>query len=133
MAISNNYKKYQEQAVYTMSPGERIIMLYDKAIFNMNIAMMHIDSKKPCEAHNFIIKTEDIVLYLRGILDMRYPVSKVLFDSYTYMHKMLVMANIKKDKEILTQLIDMMTNIKSAWEQLEASSHENAMSQVNCV
>ena len=133
MAYANAYQNYQEQSVLTMTPVERIVLLFDKAVLNMNVAITYINSKDPCKAHNHIIKAEDIVLYLREILDMRYPVSKTLFDYYTYIHKQLVMANINKDKEILGQLIGMLNDVKSAWQEVESLNRNNVAAQGRAV
>lgn len=133
MAYANAYQNYQEQSVNTMTPVERIVLLFDKAVLNMNAAITYINSKDPCQAHNHIIKAEDIVLYLRDILDMRYPVSKTLFDYYTYIYEQLIMANIKKDKEILGQLIGMLNEVKSAWQEVESINRNNAAVQGRAV
>jgi flagellar secretion chaperone FliS len=126
--MTNQYLKYQEQAVFTMTPGERILLLYDKAILDMNVAIKYIDQRDFCKSHNNIIQAENIVLYLRGILDMQYPVSKVLFDFYGYIYKNLISANVRKDKELLRELIDMMGDVKGAWQEAETLSHEKPVS-----
>ncbi len=133
MSNANPYQKYQEQSINTMTPVERIVLLFDKAVQNMNAAITYIESKDPCQAHNHIIKAEDIVLYLRGILNMKYPVSKILFDYYTYIHEQLVMANINKDKEILELLIGMLEEVKSAWREVESANRESPASQGKAV
>ena len=133
MSYANPYQKYQEQSINTMTPVERIVLLFDKAVLNMNSAITYIENKDPCQAHNRIIKAEDIVLYLREILNMKYPVSKILFDYYTYIHQQLVMANINKDKELLELIIGMMVEVKSAWCEVESVSRENSASQGRAV
>jgi len=133
MAYANAYQNYQEQSVNTMTPVERIVLLFEKAVLHMNVATTYINSKDPCQAHNHIIKAEDIVLYLRDILDMRYPVSKTLFDYYTYIYEQLTMANINKNKEILEQLIGMMDEVKSAWQEVESINRNNVADQGRAV
>ena len=133
MSNANPYQKYQEQSINTMTPVERIVLLFDKAVLNMTAAITYIENKDPCQAHNRIVKAEDIVLYLREILNMKYPISKILFDYYTYIHKQLVMANINKDKELLELIIGMMDEVKSAWSEVETLSRENSSSQGKAV
>lgn len=127
----NPYEKYQEQAVFTMTPGELIILLYEKAISNMSIAMLHMNNQKPDKARTYIIKAQNIVLYLRKILDMKYPVAKTLFDCYTFVHKKLIMVNVKKDRELLEELITMMKELKVAWDEIEAGNREKALKDLN--
>lgn len=133
MSNANPYQKYQEQSINTMTPVERIVLLFDKAILNMNVAITYIEKKNPCQAHNHIVKAEDIVLYLREILNMSYPVSKILFDYYTHIHEQLVFANINKDKEQLEIVIGMMNDVRSAWCEVENISRENNGSQGKAV
>ena len=133
MSNANPYQKYQEQSINTMTPVERIVLLFDKAVLNMTAAITYIENRDPCQAHNHIVKAEDIVLYLREILNMKYPISKILFDYYTYIHHQLVMANINKDKELLELIIGMMDEVKSAWCEVETLSRENSSSQGKAV
>ena len=127
MVAANPYIKYQQQAVYTMTSGELIILLYDKAAFQMRMAMKHIDNQNICEMHGCIKKAQDIVLYLRKILDRQYPISNDLFYCYSFIHKQLVRANIRKDKAILLELIQMMDEVKSAWEKVETVNRVKAV------
>ena len=129
MSAFSPYEKYQEQAICTMTPGELIILLYEKAAFNISMAMKHINSKKLCEAHNHIIKAQDIILYLRDILDMKYPVSKKLYSCYTFVYRELVKANIQKNNDILEELMRMMNELKSVWQEVEASSRGKTANQ----
>ncbi|MCX7614260.1 MAG: flagellar export chaperone FliS [Clostridiales bacterium] len=115
------YEKYQEQAVYTMTPCELIILLYEKAVFNINTAIMNINRKKICDAHNHIIKAQDIVLYLQDILDMKYPISKDIFEYYTFVYEQLVKANIQKDVSALEELKRILIEMKCVWKEIEVN------------
>lgn len=125
MSDFNAYEKYQQQAVSTHTPGELIVLLYDKAIFHMNQAIRSIDGKKPAEAHISIRKAQDIVLYLRGILDLRYEVSGVLDNYYQTVLKLLSKANIYKEQSSLEEAIASMRTIRTAWKQVETQNHQS--------
>jgi len=119
----NPYDNYLEQSVSTQTPGELIVLLYDRALFHINMAMRSIEQKKIGEAHTAIRKAEDIVFYLRGILDARYKVSKTLYECYTVIIKQLTAANIRKDKEALEDAGKAMRTLRDTWKQIEAQAH----------
>jgi len=123
MAISNPYQKYREQVVYTMTPGQLIILLYDEAIKHIKKALIYIDEKKIAQAHNHIIRAEDVVNTLIDNLNMKYSISEELFALYDYMYRELVQANVKKDSETLKEVLNMLTELKDTWEKAEKAVH----------
>ena len=50
-------------------------------------------------------------------LDMDYDISKNLYSLYDYMKYRLVQANIKKDKEIVDEIIDMLSGFRDTWQK----------------
>lgn len=123
MQDSNPYEKYREQAVSTQTPGELIILLYDRALFHINAASRHIEHKRPGDAHASIRKAQDIVLYLQGILDPRYPVSGILKQYYSVILRQLSRANIHKDLKDLSDAAQAMRTLRDTWKQLETQNH----------
>jgi flagellar protein FliS len=119
MAVSNPYQRYREQVVYTMTPGQLIVLLYDEAIKNIKKAIIYIEEKKIAQAHNCIIKAEDIINALIDNLNMGYSISEDLFSLYDYMYRQLIQANIKKDSETLKEVLSMLTEFKNTWEEAE--------------
>ena len=124
MSDINPYEKYQEQAVSTHTPGELIVLLYDRAMFHMNAAIQSIERRKPGEAHTSIRKSEDIILYLRSILDFRFPVSGTLENYYAVILKQLSKANVYKEREDLEDAVYSMRELRNTWVQIEEDSHK---------
>ena len=119
MSSFNAYEKYKAQSVNTLTPGELIIRLYEEAAANITKAIQRIEEKNIAEAHNSIIRAQDIFFYLAESLDMSYPLSKDLFSLYDYICNTLVDANLKKDAELLRGLLTMTQELKDAWKQAE--------------
>ncbi|OJU16839.1 MAG: flagellar export chaperone FliS [Clostridiales bacterium 43-6] len=119
MTDSAILQKYQEQYVNTLTPGELLVLLYNEALKNINKAIFFINNKKIMEAHNCIIKAETIFLSLMGDLDFNYPVSKNLLTLYEYLYNSLVNANMEKNTETLTAVLNMTTELRDAWQQAE--------------
>ncbi len=111
----NPYQKYMQQSVTTMTPAQLLIALYDKAITELNKAIIFIEEKDIPKAHNSIMRVSEIVDALDAHLKVKYEISESLATLYQYFREQLVEANIKKDPEILRPLIPMFQEIRDAF------------------
>ena len=118
MAVNNPYAAYQNSKIMTASPAELILMLYDGAIKFSNIAIAAIEKNDIEKAHNNIIKTERIILEFRASLDMKYPVSKDFDVVYEYLIRRLHEANIKKDAEIMEEVLKHLRTMRDTWKEV---------------
>lgn len=118
MAVNNPYAAYQNSKIMTASPAELILMLYDGAIKFSNIAVAAIEKNDIERAHNNIIKTERIILEFRASLDMKYPVSKDFDVVYEYLIRRLHEANIKKDAEIMEEVLKHLRTMRDTWKEV---------------
>jgi len=130
MANINPAAHYQEQVINTATPGMIIVMLFEEAAKNINIAIRAINSKNIQESHNAIVKVENIYLALNGFLDEQFEVSKQLRGYYEYFARRLVEANAKKDIEILKEVLEFTLEFKDTWKQAEKNANIE-MSQKN--
>ena len=118
MAVNNPYAAYQNSKIMTASPAELILMLYDGAIKFTNIAVAAIEKNDIEKAHNNIIKTERIINEFRSSLDKKYPVSKDFDVVYVYLIRRLHEANIKKDAEILEEVLKHLRTMRDTWKEV---------------
>lgn len=109
--------QYTEQAGITAAPDELLVMLLNAEIKNIRIAINAIKNKKIPDAHTRLIKAQDIIDELIMSLDMNYEISKDLMTLYCFIKEKLVEANIKKDADILEQLVPMVTELRDTWAQ----------------
>ena len=93
-------------------------MLYDGAIKFCNIAKDAIDNKDIQKAHENIIKAQKIIDYLRQTLDMKYPVAQDFENIYSYLSQRLIEANIKKDNEILEEMLTHLRSVRDTWKEV---------------
>ena len=98
-------------------------MLYDGAIKFLNIALDNLEPKTYDVVNNNIIKAQDIIteLLLSLNMDEGGEISQNLFNLYMYFKKQLLDANIKKDGEIISQIIKMLKELRDAWDQISAN------------
>lgn len=124
MSYSNQYQQYKTQSINTLTPGELLILLYDHLILCINKAINNIKNKNIVEAHQNIMKAENIILYLIDILDMSFPISKDLLQIYDFLNKQLMSANVKKDEDILKDLLPLVSELKTTWQQADMKSRQ---------
>ncbi len=118
MINKNPYAAYANNKVMTASPAELTLMLYEGAIKFCNIAISAIESKDLTTAHNNIMKVENIIRELKGSLNHKYPVAKDFEEVYIYVERRLIQANIKKDTEILEEVLEHLRTMRDTWKEV---------------
>lgn len=118
MLANKGYGVYANNKVMTASPAELTLMLYEGAIKFCNLAIMGIEEKDVEKAHRNIVKVERIVEEFQATLDHKYPVAKEFDNVYTYLKQRLVEANIKKDKEILEEVLKHLRTMRDTWKEV---------------
>lgn len=124
MPLPNAYAQYNNSKVLTASPAELTLMLYEGAIKFCNIAIVAIEEKDIPKAHNNIVKVQKIIDHLRATLDMKYPVAKEFDNVYAYLSRRLIMANVKKDTEILNEILEHLRSVRDTWKEVMRINRE---------
>lgn len=118
---SNAYALYQQNDVYTSSQGKLLLMLYDGAIKFMRISKFSIAQGDYPAANKNLIKAQNIITELMCTLNMEYDISKNLYGLYDYMKRRLIEANIRKDTEIIDEILDLVVGLRDTWQKAIAS------------
>ncbi len=118
MALPNAYAQYNNSRILTASPAELTLMLYEGAIKFGNIAIAKMEQKDIAGAHTNIIKVEKIIDYFRETLDMKYAVAQDFERVYVYLSRRLVECNIKKDKEIMEEVLTHLRSMRDTWKEV---------------
>lgn len=114
----NPYEQYKQQSILTASPADLTLMLYNGCIKFINQAKLHIENKDIKNAHNSIIRAQDIIKEFMQTLDMNYKISERLILIYDYLYRRLVDANISKSTEILDEVLGFVTELRDTWEEV---------------
>lgn len=117
MVNNNAYKQYQHNVIYTASPQELTLMLYNGLIKFINLSIQGVEEKDIAKANNNIIRAQDILVEFMSTLDLNYEVAKGLMSLYDYMNRRLIDANINKDKDILQEVLDFAEELRDTWSQ----------------
>ena len=134
----NRLNAYRQTSVKTASQGRLIVMLYDEAIKQMDIAHDELSKEKQQLdlIHNSISKTQDIITELMASLDFEKggDISQNLYNLYMFFNRELVQANISKDVKPLKDVRQFMSDLREAWVAIEGTvvnQNPNTNSGVN--
>ena len=126
MAMPTGYSTYQNNKIMTASPAELTLMLYEGAIKFCNIAIMGIEQNDIEKAHINIEKVERIIEEFRATLDFKYQVANDFEEVYKYLYDRLVQANLKKDKEILEEVLKHLRTMHDTWKEVMRLNKQTA-------
>ena len=115
---NNGYADYNLRMIQTASPAELTLMLYEGAIKFCNIAIMGVEEKNIEKAHNNIVKVQRIINEFQATLNHKYEVAKDFDAVYTYLYDRLTEANVKKDKEILEEVLKHLRTMRETWKEV---------------
>lgn len=118
MTNNNRYAAYEKSRIMTASPAELTLMLYEGAVKFCNIAIVAIEKNEIEKAHINIRKVEDIITEFQATLDHKYPVAKEFDKVYAYLQQQLVDANVKKDKDILEEVLVHLRTMRDTWKEV---------------
>ncbi|NPA39650.1 MAG: flagellar export chaperone FliS [Thermodesulfobacteria bacterium] len=116
---------YIENQVRNADPLELVLMLYNKAISCLKISKKTIEEgltepeqvKKKAEN---LSRATEILAYLQGSLNFEkgQEIAKNLNEIYETLINELVKANMENDTEIIAKSIEILEDLKKAWEDV---------------
>ena len=128
--VNKGYDQYLRSKIMTASKAELTLMLYDGAIKFCNMAKLCIEKKDIPGANTNIKKAEAIIEEFLATLDHKYPVAKDFENVYNYIYDRLVEANLKKDPEILNEVLEHLRTMRDTWKEVmrTANTKQTAIS-----
>ena len=111
-------QQYNRSRILTASPAELTLLLYDGAIKFCNLAIVAIEKKDIPAAHTNIVKVEKIIEEFRSTLSRDYPVAEDFDRVYCYLLRRLQDANVKKDIDIINEILEHLRSMRDTWKQV---------------
>lgn len=131
MYLKNGIQSYRKTNVITADPGKLVIMCYEGAIDNLIIAKQKMAAKEYEAKAKALIKAQDIIDELLYSLDFEKggTVAENLESLYNYMTRRIVQADVNKDMAAFDEVIGILRELLSAWEQAIAVPAKNVESE----
>jgi flagellar protein FliS len=117
MALNNPYAQYKQNSIMSTPPEELTLMLYDGAIKFIKQAKIYTQEKKYDKSSNANIRAQDIITELNATLNMQYEISHNLRSLYDYINSRLIEANLRKDIDILDEVLEFVTELRDTWKE----------------
>ena len=113
----NGFDVYQRTAVTTQNKGRLIVMLYDGAIKFLRQAISDLEVNDYEAKGRNIGKAQDIIIELNTVLDMDAggEVAQNLRGLYNFMSRHLSQANVKRDTQMLREVISLLEELNQSW------------------
>ena len=111
---------YQDNAVTTQGKGRLIVLLYEGAIKFMKLAINEMQAGNDQAKGEYIIKAQDIINELNAVLDMDTggEIAENLRKLYLFMNQRLSEANIKRDPQMIREIIGLMEELNHSWKAI---------------
>ncbi|MBI2949666.1 MAG: flagellar export chaperone FliS [Verrucomicrobia bacterium] len=120
----NKYQTYQANAVFTASPAQLVLMLFDGAIKFLHIALEGFKHTDPLDfnlsIHQNTQKAQAIIRELKACLDPdKGPeFSEKMSALYDYFDRRLQQGNLKKEREPLEEVSRHLHVLREAWREM---------------
>ncbi|MDV2884109.1 flagellar export chaperone FliS [Alkalihalophilus pseudofirmus] len=113
------------EALHQKSSQELTALLYEACLMNLEDALGLIDQKEYVEANAKLQKASDIIHRLgAGINYEAGIIADQLEQVYNYTADKIVEANIKKDKAMIEEVIQIIESIMSSWNEAMKSKKD---------
>ncbi|NLX19671.1 MAG: flagellar export chaperone FliS [Desulfobulbus sp.] len=125
--MSGYTNQYLASTVFSASPEQLLLMLYDGAIRFISLGIQAIDNNQIESRTRFINKTSAIISEFAATLDhsRNAQLTADLDALYRYMLTRLMQANLKNDAEPLIEVKEMLVDLRTTWAQaIEISKEE---------
>ncbi len=116
----NGIKAYQETSVGTQSKGKLVVLLYEGAIKFLKQAIRDIQRNDFMSKGKNIGKAQDIIMELNVVLDMEKggELAQNLRSLYNFMNRRLGQANLKKDPDMIREVISILEDLNQGWKAI---------------
>ena len=121
---AQGYQQYKQQSVNTMTQGELLIVLYDELVKRAARANLALDQADYPLFEASVDRCLDIMHYLDDTLDDQYPISAELHRLYDFFCYDFSRIKAGRNREELTELRPMVTELRDTFRTAEKDSSE---------
>ena len=117
----NGVGAYQDTTITTQDKGRLIVLLYDGAIKFMKLAVKEIEAGNWEAKGKYINRAQDIINELNAVLNTEAggEIAANLRKLYCFMNSRLSQANIKRDPQMIREVITLMEELNQGWKAIK--------------
>ena len=122
----NPYQQYRATKVETAGSVDLIVMLYQGAVRFIRLGLEALDRQDLQAVNTNFAKAQNIVVELRGSLNYEDggDIARQLDTLYEYCYRQLIAANLKKDPAPAREVIGILRDLGTAWQQVAAQQRQ---------
>ncbi len=116
------YRQQQVQhEVDQASPVKLILLLYDREVFLLRLALVKLKEGDVAKKGEAILKATDILSEFKAILNLEEggDLAAQLDNLYTFMVQQLTVANHENNPEPITAVLKIVEELREGWRELE--------------
>lgn len=120
---------YMDATIATASPSRLLVMLFDRLVLDVQRGLEAQRRGDFEETHRQLTHAQDIVMELQSSLRAdEFKGGYDLAALYGFLHRQLIMANIRKDAAITDEVLTLVTDLCDAWRQaaLQCATEQSA-------
>ena|SRR5947209_16757145 len=110
--------RYLAETVATASPGQLLVMLYDRLVVDLTQAEEALRASDHPTASERLMHAQDIVAELRGSLDVTaWDGAPGLAQLYGFLFSQLIKANVRRDAGLVAECREVVEPLRDAWRE----------------
>jgi len=129
MMNSNARAAYLDASIATASPARLLVMLFDRLVLDVQRGLDAQRRGDHEDTHKNLTHAQDILLELASSLrPEEFKGGYDLAALYSFLHRQLVMANVRKDAAITDEVLVLVTDLCETWRQaaLQTATEQSA-------
>jgi flagellar protein FliS len=101
-------------------------MLYQGAVKFIRLSIQAMEQNDPKAAHTNLVRAQDIIVELLGSLNREAggQIANQLASVYDYCFRRLVQANVKKDPAPAREVVGILRDLGTAWQEIAAQQRQ---------
>jgi flagellar protein FliS len=129
MTNQNARAAYLDASIATASPARLLVMLFDRLVLDVQRGLEAQRRRDVEETNHHLTHAQDILLELA--VSLRPEEFKGGYDLaalYSFLHRQLVMANIRRDASITDEVLTLVTDLCETWREaaLQCATEQSA-------
>lgn len=113
----NGYQQYKTQSVNTMTASEMLLLLFDELVKRLTRSELALEVGDEQLFNQSVVRSREIVQYLRTTLDRRYAISGELYAMYDFFIFELGRISAGRDPKAIADLKFLVEELREAFRE----------------